>query len=77
MRLMLPCALTASRLFTAGVLSVILLLVLKVLLDLDASFELPGLVGLCLKHYTPLDCPSLYILGRELYNQRSLCFIYS
>jgi hypothetical protein len=70
MRLMLPCVLTAPRLLAAGVLSVTLLLALKVLLDLAASFELPGLVGLCLKYYTPLDCPFLHILGREPYNQR-------
>jgi hypothetical protein len=71
MRLILLYVLIAPRLLTVGVLNMILLLALKVLLDLGASFELPGLIGLCLEHYTPLDCPSLYVLGEEPYNQGS------
>jgi hypothetical protein len=75
MRLILFYILTALYLFIVGVLSITLLLALKVLLDLGAFFKLPGLVGLYLKYYTPLDCPSLYILDREPYNQRSPRFI--
>jgi hypothetical protein len=70
-RLILPCVLTVPYLFTVGVLDMTLLLVFKILLDLSASFELPGLISLYLEYYISLDCPSLYILGREPYNQRS------
>jgi hypothetical protein len=72
----LPYVLTVSRLFIIGILNITLLLVFKVLLDLDAFFKLPGLINLCLKYYTLLDYPSLYILDKEPYNQRSPRFIY-
>jgi hypothetical protein len=68
MRLILFCVLIVSRLLIIGVLNIILLLVFKVLLDLSASFKLPGLIDLYLKHYTFLDYSSLYILDKEPYN---------
>jgi hypothetical protein len=71
MRLILPCVLTVLRLFTVGVLNITLLLIFKVLLDLSAFFKLSGLINLYLEYYIPLDCPSLYILSKEPYNQRS------